>query len=333
MITFFYSCSEDSGPTGNGIDQPQAVSSFEPQFGDGIPYDGENLIRTHSWPSNWTVGHDGKPYISDRVKVYSNYASQSIRKTIAEHAESSIDSIFAILDMDKSKFNEFEFNPSFTAKRIHIHADHDEDPNNWGLAYRDGILIKSLESPFYVNNPIFPKERWLLILQHELFHVFEFLIIGDMRYQQANDVWMREGGANFGSKHNKVQTLKQLQDWQAAMAGYEGQGNPIAIHVFRTDFPSEIYNARRTGEYYPFFELAVRYLFDPVGRGRTIEDLKQHYINMGNGMDFNTSFTQIFSMTVGEYEAAYFALMTDYLQNPDRIRGSSRYGKTDFNFH
>ncbi|MCB0280543.1 MAG: hypothetical protein KDD94_13630 [Calditrichaeota bacterium] len=329
ILILLVACAQDTAVDNQTTEQETSKRDpFEPQFGDGFPYDGEKLIYTASWPSNWVVGHDGKPYISDRVKIYSNYASTNVRKQIAEAAESTIDSIFKFIEMDKSNFYSFQFHPDYTAGRIHIHADHNENPNSWGLAYRDGILIKSLEAPVYVNNPIFPRERWDLILNHELYHVFEFLLIANPLYQQGNSVWMREGGANYGAKHNKTQTLKALQDWQTLMADIPGQGNPIAIQVWN-DFPAVIIGDKRTGEYYEFFELGVRYLLDPVGLGKTMTDLKQHYTNLGNGMSFANSFQSVFGISISYYQANYFDLMTAYLQNPDRQMGSSRYGKTD----
>ena len=70
----------------------------------------------------------------------------------------------------------------------------------------------------------------------------------------------------------------------------------------------------RTGEYYPAFSLAVRYLLDSRGAGRTLLDVKAMFADMVNEGRFAPAFARTFGMTVAEYEQRFPDLIADYLR-------------------
>jgi len=77
-----------------------------------------------------------------------------------------------------------------------------------GLAYRDGIIIRALDSPRCVTAGYTP-QRYRLVLQHEIAHGTEFLLIAEMRLQQSNDVWL-EGFANYAARNHQC---RLSQSW------------------------------------------------------------------------------------------------------------------------
>ncbi|MCH8123891.1 MAG: hypothetical protein IH853_12315 [Bacteroidetes bacterium] len=270
--------------------------------------DSNGLLFDGSWTVGWPqLGHDGKPYESERFIVYSEMSSQASRQSVANIAEEALDDILSILGVT---YDEFTFLPSYTSRKIHIMADWNQMAQS-GLAYRDGFIMRALDSPRY-QSAGYTQESYRRVLQHELTHVTEFLLIGDPTRQQANDVWLREGFANYGARHHRIQTVDELDAWQAKNANVPGGGNPIGIHVW-ANFPQSVIANNTTIEYYGFFELASRYLLDTNGNGTTIDDLKAMYEDLGNGMLFWTSFENRFGMTISYYEANWWELMRTYL--------------------
>ena len=65
--------------------------------------------------------------------------------------------------------------------------------------------------------------------------------------------------------------------------------------------------------------LTVRYLLDPVGAGANHNDLKQHYIDLGNGIPFATSLQNNFGVSLSALQTNWFTIMDTYLKNPNRI--------------
>ena len=92
--------------------------------------------------------------------------------------------------------------------------------------------------------------------------------------------------------------------------GGSGHGNPVAIHQWG-NFPVPY---ERTGEYYPAFSLAVRYLLDSRGADRTLLDVKAMFADMVSNGSFAPAFAGTFGMTVDEYEQRFPDLIADYLQ-------------------
>jgi len=267
------------------------------------------LIYIGSWTQGWPeLGHDGEPYESDRVIVYSNYSSQESRKFVAEMAEAALDDILVVFEIT---FDDFTFHPNYKTRKIHIFSDYGQ-MNSSGLAYRDGIIVRAPDSPQYITAG-YTEERWQIVLQHELTHVMEFLLIGDPDFQQANYVWLREGGANYGARNHAVQTIETLDAWQEQMKDVPDKGNPINVQVWG-DFPPSVLSANTTIEYYKFFELATRYLVDPNGNGTTIENLKTYYEELGEGFRVDIVFERNFGITRDEFESGYWDLMREYLE-------------------
>lgn len=292
----------------------------ETNFGDGVGSSSQ-LNFTSSFPRNWgPIGHDGNPYVTNRFKIYSDKASLSIKKKMASYAETALDGIFKFMSMsDHDDYKYFKFNSGFTARRIHIMADFEQQLQG-GRAYRDGVVMRSIDSPRYFQ--FWSEAQYRHTIRHEIYHVIEFLLIGNPSFQQANSVWFREGGANYGAQYHRIQKVSELSDWKDEMSSIPGKGNPTLIQVW-SDFPKTIIDTGRTVEYYGFFELTVRYLLDPVGAGGNHDDLKKHYADLGKGIPFATSLANNFGISLSNLQINWFSLMDAYLKNPNRINTKS----------
>lgn len=270
--------------------------------------EGDGLIYGGSWTSGWPeLGHDGERVESSRIIVFSNYATMETKEFVSERAEVALD---FLLDSWQVSWDDFDFLSTYPKKKIHVFADHDQGVNG-GLAYRDGIIIRSPGSPRYIQFG-WTTQQWEHTLRHELSHVMEFLLIGTPGFQQANTVWLREGGANYGAGKHDVQLLSELLDWKEQMKDVPGEGNPIKIEVWQ-DFPQSVINSNTTINYYRFFELSTRYLCDPEGNGTSISNLKQHYEDLGAGKRLENSFEDNFGILLQDFEDNWWDLMEVYL--------------------
>jgi len=267
--------------------------------------------RTVKFKGSWTpfypeLFHDGSPFTGVNFIVYSEKSSQNWREEVAELAEQSLSDI-------KSRFNlnyeDFDFVGTQSDRKIHILTNYDQW--NIALAYRDGIIIRSKDGPNFFGD----HETWQKVFQHEITHVIEFLLIGDFSRRNANTVWMREGFGNYGARNHRIKTVGELRLWQEKMKDVPGQGNPINIKGW-SDFPQSVIDGGNTGEYYCFFELAVRFLLDDVkGNGTNIDNLKAYYEDLGNGIPHESAFNTHFGLTLNEYQSNYWTMMEEYLKD------------------
>jgi len=61
------------------------------------------------------------------------------------------------------------------------------------------------------------------------------------------------------------------------------------------------------------FQLAVEYLVDENGHGKSFEDIKDLLLDVSVGVSFETAFKNRLGISVKEYEMQFFDLMNDYL--------------------
>jgi len=90
-----------------------------------------------------------------------------------------------------------------------------------------------------------------------------------------------------------------------------GRINPIA---WKVDLPlSESVLRAYPNYYYPMAQLAVEYLLDPKGLGKSPKDLAAVMLDMGNGVSFAAAFENHMGISEPDYEAQFFARMDTYL--------------------
>jgi hypothetical protein len=271
-------------------DDPAAPSAPDTTTGAWVRYT----------PFNWS--HDGRPYEGTFVKVYSDAASDDMKRQLAEIADERFSQIMALFDFDA--VSDFIYPPGYSKLEIYINRNHSENIN-W--AYWGGFIftIRSSEiTGHWVNYTVYT-------VRHELMHDFEFLIEG--REDIGTDFWFKEGIATYvgcleDTGWNTITSLGELESWIAENDDVPGAGNPIRIRQ-ASDFPP----GADWHQYYRVFELVVRYMLDDAGMGRSNQDVLGLFYDVRGGVSFSVSFESRFGIAVSELEAQVFDRLRAYL--------------------
>lgn len=64
------------------------------------------------------------------------------------------------------------------------------------------------------------------------------------------------------------------------------------------------------------FELAMRYLLDPAGLGRTCRDVLELFFELREGIPFETAFLNHFGLELKTFEEEFYERVRDYLEDP-----------------
>ena len=265
---------------------------------DSVP-DKEKDIEPGSWmtysPIRWT--HDGEPFHSYYCIVYSDGASYEMKQDVGAFADEKFSEILDLFDFYDP--DDLRYPPGYNKIDVYINRFHEETV---AYAYWGSIFITIRTSDFNPDN------RYEYLFKHELTHVFEFLIEGKVNF--VSDIWFTEGIAIYGGGGlYGITDIDDLESWIAKNAGDPGQGNPIRIHVW-DDFPP---GADITGYYYNVFDLTMRYLLDPDGYGKSVQDVLNNFYDVRNGMSFPEAFEKNFGISIVDLEVEYYDRMREYL--------------------
>lgn len=258
-------------------------------------------------PFKWI--HDGKPYETEHCIIYSDGASDELKTEVGIIADENFSEILQTFNF--SNFSDFIYPPGYEKIEIYINRFHDENIN-W--AYWGGFIITIKRSDIH-DTRYFNYVDYTT--KHELMHVFEFLIEGN--YDLGTDTWFREGIAvhigNTGTAGiQRIDSPAELESWITQYKDIPGEGNPIKIKKWE-DFPQSVRDQNETGRYYPFFCLAMEYLIDEKGAGKSYQDLLNLFYDVRNGIEFRETFQQTFGFSVKEYETEFYDRMRIFLSS------------------
>lgn len=265
------------------------------------PTEPDDMIDSGSWyRTGFRWPHDGHPYESEHFIVYSDAASSEARQKVAEIGEE----LLTVLREDFALSGSSHFLWPAGQSKIHIYTYRDRFEQAWGgWGYYGGLLIYSLDHPIR-NTEI---DGYTRVLTHELMHVVEGLLKGT-EDPSLVDVWLSEGIAEYvcgGTQSIDIVTTRaQLEDLVSTF----GELNPISMH--RYNYP-DIPNVR--DYYYVMFELAVRYLLDPLGGGQSKPGIRDIYLDARNGVSFATAFETRLGHNLQQFEVEFFDLIRAYL--------------------
>lgn len=272
--------------------------------------DSTRMVASGSWYSREPWPHDGHPYESLHFIVYSDAASQAARESIANVVEDLLAELVVEFGIVPAEM--FRFPPG--QSKIHIYAYKNYFPQEWGMrAYYAGLIAWSLDHERRATD----LESYKPVLKHELVHVFEALLKGrDVSTMPADvrvQAWFSEGLPEAVTGGNSGGAIRGLDQVNALTAQY-GQRNPVA---YKTD--GVIDNARGSHPmigydyYYPMSQLAVEYLLDADGLGKSLQDVRDLFLDMAGGADFSTAFEDRMGLSISDYEASFFERMDAYL--------------------
>ena len=265
--------------------------------GDGAILGSGAVVNEGSWYVRHAWPHDGNPVESANFVVYSDAASLQARDEVATVAEEVWAELLDELAIDAGMLRYPE-----GQDKLDIYAYHDYDPQDWGgRAYHGGLLVWSPDHPQRQSgiNHLSP------VVKHELVHVIQWLITGGET--RPVDTWFIEGVplALAGDVRYSIEGRDQLD----RLTGEYGAVSPIAVKSY-----SQISNPE-AGEYfhYPMFQLAVDYLMDDEGHGRSPADMRDVMIDVAQGDSFEAAFEHRMGLRVDDFENEFFGLMDSYL--------------------
>ena len=280
------------------------------------PDEPQEMVDSGSWYSRNQWPHDGKPYESPHIVVYSDASSPEAKQALAEVAEEVL--VETITEMGVDPETMFRFPPG--QDRIHIYANRNNQPD-WGggaRGYYGGLIIWSLDHEAERRRT--DLEFYKIVLKHELVHVVELLLKGRDTAALPGDspqrvpTWFSEGMAEAlvgGTTGPVPRTLGDLND----LTDRFGQRSPVA---FRVDTPPDETEPGLYQKYhYPMSQLAVEYLIDPDGLGKSPTDFTAIFLDLADGAAFATAFEDHMGISLSDYEEQFFDLMVDYLPPPE----------------
>lgn len=267
----------------------------------------KHMIDSGSWyETGYRWPHDGNPLESEHFVIYSDAASPEARQLLSQICEEA----FAII-VDRLGLTDLSIlrYPAGRNNKIHIFAYKYYNPTSWGgQAFYGGYMIYSPDHPQRTAMGYTELDKYLPLVKHEMMHVVQTLIIG------ANDErvfsWFAEGIAIEVSDDNFYSRIDTQTELDSLISLY-GRVNPISIQYSAT-YPSD--PSVVTSYHYPMFWLAVRYLTDPAGQGRSFHDVRDVIIDAANGIPFQTSLGDRFGISYADYESQFFELMNMFLE-------------------
>jgi hypothetical protein len=267
--------------------------------------DGGSWYAKERWP------HDGSPYESEHFVVYSDGASLDARERLAALAEEVYIEVIDEMGVDPATMFKFPADQD----KVDLYANrHNVVEGGGARAYYAGVIIWSFDHE--ASREATDVRTVRTTLKHELIHVVEALLkgrfVGDVAVSDPRrmPVWFSEGTAEAlsgGTAGGPPRTLDQID---CLIADY-GRINPIA---WRVDLPfSQLEPGAYPNYYYPMAQLAVEYLLDPNGLGKSPEDLAAVMLDMGDDVPFAEAFETHIGISQSDYETQFFTLMDGYL--------------------
>jgi hypothetical protein len=268
------------------------------------------MVDSGSWYRRYRWPHDGHPSETEHFVVYSDGASLKARQQLAALAEEVLVEVVDQMGVDPATM--FRFPAS--QDKIDIYANRYNVLEGGGArAYYAGIIIRSFDCETGRDSTDVRAVRFNL--KHEMVHVVEALLkgnyVGDIPVGDPRrmPVWFSEGTAEAISGGTTVAAPRTRGEVNALTAKY-GRINPIA---WRVDLPLSEVGDAYPKYYYPMAHLAVDYLLDADGLGRSPHDLAAVMLDMGTGASFASAFEAHIGLSESEYEAQFWARMNAYL--------------------
>jgi len=254
---------------------------------------------------NQKIPHDNRIYETKHVLVFSDAGDDAVKRDFAKKAEKALEEVLQAFHIsspaDIGIFNQDSKITVYTMKN----GTHSQ------MAFPYGYLLHGLDSHEFYNWPKNMQPRFYKQMKHETVHVVQFLLGVMPNSDRAKEPhrWFNEGIAEYisGGFFIPIQTREQYELWISRYPNV----NPISIHQW-SDLPIP---AGRVGEFYPMFGLAVKYLFDRNGLGRSPENVKNMFVELSEGnITFAVAFEKYMGISLYEYKETFFNRMEVYFK-------------------
>lgn len=294
ILLLLFSCnSGDSGS--NTVDnicgqEPCYEGPFDPPWKDAH-LEGIEL----NFDINLT--HDNRVLETDHFLVFSDASSDEAKIHMGETAETALNLIRDLFQINAPDLGILDL-----STKIRVYSQR-RDSSCGSSAYFSGFL-----APAYDGSNPSCIEFIPFIVKHELTHVVQFRLGGLYTEVWA---WFTEGLAETvsGGVYPPVTCWQEVDEWRQD----PDHVNPVSIQTLDQIPDYDTIDWLRREQYYPIFGLAVRYLVDPKGLGKTLIDVKNMFRDIGRGMSFPQAFETHMGMSLAYYEEHFYALMEAYL--------------------
>lgn len=245
--------------------------------------------------------HDNRIYETEHFLVYSDCASDDFRIYFAEQAEIAFNELVSLFDLPNE--NTFGILPNAPLSKIQIICNQNDPHVQRSFAY--GFMLYTLTSPYCFAT----EENFFREIKHELTHVFQMYLDGSSFLYSYG--WFREGLAEYAADGGFFEPINSY----AQFNNYKTTLDNIGYHPLATAW-AELNNVPGDlhGMFYSMSGLAMRYLLDPNGYGKTIIDVKEMLIDIGdNGILFETSFSNHMGINIHTFEYNFYDNVEQYL--------------------
>ena len=282
-------------------DRDNTVSTDDDPWISGLLY----IISTD------TLSHANRIYESSHFLTFSDASSDDVKRNYSQMAENSFQELLQLFEIPDAA----SLGITDRSSKMTIYCD--RYLNHRPMAFPYGFIFPAVDSPIFINWPEWQRERYRNIIKHETMHVIQFLlglIYHRLSPPEMPEVWFTEGLAEYvsGGANIPITSLEQVNAWR----DLDNHTNPISIHQW-ADFPIP---DERAGEYYPMFGLALWYLLDENGHGKTIMDVKAMFEDLSSGSYFFTeAFELHMGMTVSEFEVNFYNLIEAFFSRLETV--------------
>ena len=255
---------------------------------------------------NLRIPHDNRIFETDHFLVFSDASSDDVKIEFARKAEWALDEVLNAFNIENASTLGVRIrdqNSKITIYSMKI-------PTHTQLSFPYGFLLYGEDSEIVQKWPKELQPRYYNEVKHEIVHVVQFLlgVLPDPENRENEpDRWFNEGLAEYVSDgfFVPIMTKSDYVTWKYG----DGHINPISIHQWG-NLPVP---ASRVSEYYPMFGLAVKYLLDENGMGRSLEDVVNMFLYMtDNHIPFSQAFEQYMGLGLDEYEKTFFNRLDEY---------------------
>ena len=251
------------------------------------------LVYVSPDDTEWT--HDNRVLESQNFLVFSDESSDQAKIRMKNTAEAGM-----VMIQDYFDINSQDLGIVDLESKIQIYSACWPGKGN-PRAGRNGFVVHAYDSSVYLNSE-YTQEHQTDTVEHECTHVVQFKLGGLYIRVWA---WFTEGVAETvsGGVYTPISCWPEVVEWRQDT----NHVNPVSIEQL-AQIPQNVW-----GEHYPLFGLAFRYLLDPNGHNRTVEDLKAMFVDIRAGMNFEQAFEIHMGMSLDYYEEYFWALMQAYL--------------------
>jgi len=294
IILVLLSCSTGFEPGVKNIcrQEPCYEGPFEPPWVSG------HDVGLDYWDElGKNISHDNRVLETKNILTFSDASSDDVKIWYARVAETAFEQLKKFFNISSSA----ELGIVDRYSKITIYSDRYKQHQQSAKEF--GFILWALDNPRFHevrDDPEFRK-RYQQIVKHEMTHVFQFYLGG--RYHRV-DCWFTEGVAEWACNYLIIQTWEQVEEWRQHP---DHELNPIAVK-FREQVKPD-------GTYYPMYGLAVQYLMDKDGWGKTALDVKAIFQDVGRGILFEDAFENHMDLPLQYYEENFYKLIKEYLSS------------------